>query len=1121
MLRKLLVILILFVLFSSTVYGLFKIEEVIREKRRVVVEIPPKEIIPENLTLQDIVRLQPEVQLNARARGDYLEIYHMHPGMGQKPGDGWHWEPLFLKGVNLGVALPGHFPAEFAASYQDYYRWLELIGQMGANVVRVYTILPPEFYQALSRYNFLNSHQPVYLLQGIWADLPEDGNYYRPDYLRRFQKEIKDAIDVVFGRAELPERPGHASGHYNRDVSAYTIGFILGREWEPKTVREHNALNLDRTRYNGFFFSVPQGSPMEVWLAEMMDFTMKYETITYHYQHPLSFVNWLPLDPMYHNSEFIESPRVREYDNDLLSLDFRHIYVTPQNQAGLFASYHAYPYYPDFVYNDYRYRHFQTEHGECHYAGYLHHLKQYLPDIPLVIAEFGVPSSRGNSHYDPNGFHQGGHTEQEQGRLNAHLIRDIYQQGGAGAILFEWIDEWFKFNWLVMDFEQPAQRRKLWHNLENPEQNFGLVAMEQAAVEVDGLVDDWKEKPLVQSEGILRAVYAQADAGHFYLRLSLPPHFDWQNRDVLVGIDTYSSRLGDHRFPGVPEETADGLEFLLVLRDTSHAALLVDEPYSVFTDIYHDFIPGYHSVENRAGKFVEQRLLANRQRIQLDGTVVPQIIHYRSTLRFGRSNPHLDDFNSLADWYYNPETGEVEVRLTWHLLNVTDPSSHQVLDNDPDTPEIETATTDGFRFYFLIQEGDSVLQKLPDSFRQHGIRYLWKGWEKPWYRMRLKPSYYLVRDAFQQLPPIRENSPRRSIPFRAEVTPWPQGKAGAVSITFDDGTYGIYRYAFPILQKYQLPATLGVIVERIGKEPLLTGDRGGFLTRYLTWDQLKKLSAAGWEIASHGMSHVNLRRLQDDMEIEQELTRSKKELEEKLGQPVVTFHYPFSGYDARITEMVRRSSYLFARLSGNRYNLPREADPYLLHSFVIRNEQTPTTAQLIHWLQKGQGKWTILMYHHVFPEDSRELRVMESHRVRDTYSVTPSTFERHARIIRNSDYYVGTIADVGTYLEMARQAQVHLQKFRDFVVITAQVSREVPLRRSLTVRFTAPWRTVRVKGSLADGIYNLRRGEVLLEVWPGEDVIVENLEGKSEALPETAWNAGGVPLRIFNSMNRQ
>lgn len=114
-------------------------------------------------------------------------------------------------------------------------------------------------------------------------------------------------------------------------------------------------------------------------------------------------MNWLPLDPMFHNSEFIEHEKVREYDNDLEWIDFQNFHSTAKTHTGIYAAYHAYPYYPDFIYMDEKY----AQNGDDNYLPYLQELKEYCPDMPLIIAEYGVPSSRGNSHFSPYGFHQG------------------------------------------------------------------------------------------------------------------------------------------------------------------------------------------------------------------------------------------------------------------------------------------------------------------------------------------------------------------------------------------------------------------------------------------------------------------------------------------------------------------------------------------------------------------------------------------------------------------------------------------------------------------------------------------------------------------------------------------
>ncbi len=486
--------------------------------------------------------------------------------------DSTSWAPIFLKGVNLGVSLPGKFPTEFSMTFDQYYAWLDLISRMNANTVRLYTILPPAFYEAFAQFNLDHHSRRLFLLQGVWANEPADGRYTHSVYTAAFQEEIVRAIDILHGRADLPEKRGSAHGVYSRDISPFVAGIILGCEWEPYNVHKTN-LHRPDSSYRGHFISTFRANAMEVWLAKMLDFAATYETWRYRSQTPLSFINWQAADPMFHSTEYVSHAGGFDFDGE--SLDYNKFHAAPSLRAGLFASYHAYPYFPDFVHREPKYQVFRDSSGRVdNFRSYLADLRAHQGGIPLLISEYGLSSSRGNSRANPFGFHQGGHCEHEHAQLSRTLTEDIHQTGCAGAIFFEWSDEWFKNNWLVQRYEMPQDRRIFWHNMENPEQNYGILAVEVPGKKLDGNLDDWT-RPLTSTRA---GIIADHDAAYFYLAAQLPG-FDFAHHTLYVALDTYRPRIGAHRLPGLPAPVLQGIEFLLRFSGIDSAEILVDAPY--------------------------------------------------------------------------------------------------------------------------------------------------------------------------------------------------------------------------------------------------------------------------------------------------------------------------------------------------------------------------------------------------------------------------------------------------------------------------------------------------------------------------------------------------------------
>ncbi|HZI76120.1 MAG TPA: hypothetical protein VFD73_19285, partial [Gemmatimonadales bacterium] len=279
------------------------------------------------------------------------------------------WRDFYVRGVNLGVALPGRYASEFPADSARYAGWLDTLSAMHANTLRIYTILDPAFYRALRGWNLAHPNRALWLIHGVWAELPPKQNFRDSQWNADLRKELARVVDVIHGAASIPPRPGHASGHFDADVSSWVLAYIVGREWEPFAVKSFDATN-PVSSFSGRYLRTIDAPAMDVWLTQQCDFMLEHEAQTYNALRPIAYTNWPTLDPLRHPTEATTAEEAAwrkrtgrrsvgtklEYENDAVSLDANLVSTTDLNPAGWFASYHAYPYYPDFVFLDPQYQ---------------------------------------------------------------------------------------------------------------------------------------------------------------------------------------------------------------------------------------------------------------------------------------------------------------------------------------------------------------------------------------------------------------------------------------------------------------------------------------------------------------------------------------------------------------------------------------------------------------------------------------------------------------------------------------------------------------------------------------------------------------------------------------------
>lgn len=196
-------------------------------------------------------------------------------------------------------------------------------------------------------------------------------------------------------------------------------------------------------------------------------------------------------------------------------------------------------------------------------------------------------------------------------------------------------------------------------------------------------------------------------------------------------------------------------------------------------------------------------------------------------------------------------------------------------------------------------------------------------------------------------------------------SPWPDGRQGAVSLTFDDGMQSQLDRAIPILEEHGFRGTFYV------------NPRGDdWKARLAPW---RAAAIAGHEIGNHTVNHPCSWAFSDTRtgglesmtlaDIEADIAEGKRRIAEAIPEQTAnSFCYPC--YHSHVGEGPTRQSYVpvvakyhpSGRAKGDMSNHPLTADLHYLYSWPVERHSGPEIIGLVDQAAE-QGRWAVLTFH--------------------------------------------------------------------------------------------------------------------------------------------------------------
>ena len=193
----------------------------------------------------------------------------------------------------------------------------------------------------------------------------------------------------------------------------------------------------------------------------------------------------------------------------------------------------------------------------------------------------------------------------------------------------------------------------------------------------------------------------------------------------------------------------------------------------------------------------------------------------------------------------------------------------------------------------------NVGESMELDWQSHSMTGPGHPFDEPNVHQTLFTYHEILPSGSQYLYRVTQAQFREHLSLLASSAAQPNSGGQSPLVTFDDGHRSNFEQAFPLLEEFGLKATFFVLAGCVGR-----------IDKYLSWDEARQMVACGHRMQSHGWSHRLLTQC-GPRDLEQELTRSKHELEDHLGVEVAAISAPGGRWNDRVVEACARAGYKY------------------------------------------------------------------------------------------------------------------------------------------------------------------------------------------------------------------